>query len=86
MTVLAFCLLAALPPAIAQGPAPSTGTGAAGAAASPAPPAASAGANRAAARDADARVCLEFASNLQVIACAEKYRRHRRKGWRRSDP
>jgi hypothetical protein len=27
--------------------------------------------------DADARRCLEFATNLEVIACAEKYRSHR---------
>jgi hypothetical protein len=24
--------------------------------------------------DADARLCLEFGTNLQIIACAEKYR------------
>jgi len=27
----------------------------------------------------DVRFCLEFATNLEVIACAEKYRPHRRK-------
>jgi hypothetical protein len=30
--------------------------------------------------DADARHCLEFATNLEVIACAEKYRPHKGKG------
>lgn len=29
-------------------------------------------------RNADARHCLEFPTNLQVIACAEKYRPHKR--------
>jgi len=31
-----------------------------------------------AATDADARLCLEFPTNLQVIMCAEKYRPHKR--------
>ena len=29
--------------------------------------------------DADARLCLEFPTNAQVIMCAEKYRRDRRR-------
>jgi len=35
--------------------------------------------SREAAADADARLCLEFPTNEQVIMCAEKYRPHRRK-------
>ena len=30
--------------------------------------------------EADARHCLELATNLEVIACAEKYRSQRRRG------
>jgi hypothetical protein len=48
------------------------------AAAAPAPPAAEKRAEPRAARGswtrADARVCLEFPTNLQIIKCAEKYR------------
>jgi len=29
--------------------------------------------------DADARACLEFATNPEVITCAEQYRPHKRK-------
>ena len=66
-------LFLACPAAIAQGQAPNPSP----AAATP-PPAASAPPatterGRAAAH-ADARVCLEFPTELQVIACAEKYR------------
>lgn len=31
------------------------------------------------AADADARACLEQPTNLRVIACAEKYRQHRKR-------
>ena len=48
------------------------------AAAVPAPPAAEKrtepGATRVAWTRVDARVCLEFPTNLQIIKCAEKYR------------
>ena len=48
------------------------------AAAAPAPPAAEKRAEPRAARGswtrADARACLEFPTNLQIIKCAEKYR------------
>jgi hypothetical protein len=70
--------LAALAPASAQTPAtpqPPAGTVAAPAAAS-----ASQSPNRAQRDplgDADARHCLELASNVEIIACAEKYRSHR---------
>ena len=36
-------------------------------------------ANPSAVPDADARACLEFASNPEVIMCAETYRPHKRK-------
>lgn len=34
---------------------------------------------RASVMDADARLCLEFPTNLQVILCAEKYRPDKRR-------
>ena len=57
---------AALPFAFAQTPAPDKRT-----ADEPAPATSSQPARL---RDADARRCLEFPTNLQVIVCAEKYR------------
>ena len=62
----------AQPPAAAQQPAP-----AAPAAAAPAPAAQAQATPRATHRvpsTTDARACLEFQDNLQVIKCAEKYR------------
>ena len=63
---------------LAQAPADAPGAGAAPAVAAVAPAApqprpAERGRQRAWTW-ADARVCLEFANNLQVIRCAEKYR------------
>ena len=71
-----FAALAALPLAIAQGPAPDADAadatvGTPGAGAKRASRAA-----RVAAVNDDPRICLEFPTNLQVIACAEKYRPH----------
>jgi len=67
-------ILAALSPESAHAQA----TQGAPAAAAPAPPAAEKRAEPRAARGswtrADARVCLEFPTNLQIIKCAEKYR------------
>lgn len=72
----------ACPVAIAQGqapnPSPAATTPPRTAPAPPPPPAASAPPARTvrgrATAHADARVCLEFPTELQVIACAEKYR------------
>ncbi len=65
-------LFLACPAAIAQGQAPNPSP-----TATTPPPAASpppAPTERGRAAHADARVCLEFPTELQVIACAEKYR------------
>lgn len=69
-------LLMACQPAIAQDQSPKASP-AATTVASPAstPPAQSE--RQRADTHADARVCLEFPNDLQVIACAEKYRRAR---------
>jgi hypothetical protein len=71
--VVLLAALAALPLAIAQGPAPdadaadaAVGTRGVGATL----PLRTA---RGAATNEDPRICLEFPTNLQVIACAEKY-------------
>jgi hypothetical protein len=71
-------ILAALSPESARAQA----TKGAPAAAAPAPPAAAPvaekraepRATRGSSTRADARVCLEFLTNLQIIKCAEKYR------------
>jgi hypothetical protein len=59
----------------AQTPAPTAPTGAATNAPRPATPTPSTRVKRVAPpTDADARHCLELPTNLEVIACAEKYR------------
>jgi hypothetical protein len=56
----------------AQAPSPASGTSQA---AANTPAASATGRTKTGGGEhADARVCLEFATNLQVIACAEKYR------------
>jgi hypothetical protein len=75
---VAFMLLAASSIAVAQSPAPSTNAGSS--AATPSrdeakPPTAASGDEA-----ADARRCLEFPTNLEVIRCAERYRHPKRKG------
>ena len=73
---LAFFFLACSS-AVAQGQAASNAP-----AAAPAPPAVSAPpppTDRPRDAHADARVCLEFPTALQVIACAEKYRPAKRR-------
>jgi hypothetical protein len=55
-------------PAATNTPAPSAPAQNARASSAPVRP-------RSGAAPADARVCLEFPTNLQVIQCAEKYRR-----------
>ena len=92
---ITFCLLAAISTATAQAPAPAAKAPAATAqatnpAATPPPaPAASSPklemkpavrASREAVVDADARGCLEFPSNQEIIRCAERYLPHRRAG------
>lgn len=68
-----IAMLLACAPAMAQGQAPK-GAPAAGTA-PPASPAAPPPSERQRAdTHPDARVCLEFPNDLQVIACAEKYR------------
>lgn len=80
LAVAAFSIVAALPSARAADPAPpGTGAGAAPRAERPQEPQTPAARPRGeAVRDADARHCLEFPDNFQVIACAEKYRPHKR--------
>lgn len=75
---LVFAVLAALPPALAQRPAPNANHGASAAAQAQEETTRQNRATRDRARDADARRCLEFPTNLQVIMCAEKYLPQRR--------
>jgi hypothetical protein len=77
-TAIVFSILAALPPAVAQSPAPNASPSASAVAPSQERSKPPIRANRDAAMDADARHCLEFPTNLQVIICAEKYRPHKR--------
>ena len=68
-----------LPAAFAKDPAPSVPPGTSEVQliqASPKPPTR---ANQDAAANVDARHCLDFPTDLQVIMCAEKYRPHKRK-------
>lgn len=69
--VLAVALSSAGVPALAQNPAPAAKAGGAQPAKAPAK-----AVRRAANRTtwADARVCLEFPTNAQIIKCSEKYR------------
>ncbi len=77
-TTLMLAMLTGSPAAIGQSPPPNAGTAAQVAAPAQAPARASAEANRASA--ADARNCLGFSTNLEVIKCAEKYLYRRPKG------
>ena len=77
-TIVVFSILAALPPAVAQSPAPNA-SGASAIAPSQDGTRLLIRENRDAATDADARLCLEYPTNLQVIVCAEKYRTHKRR-------
>jgi hypothetical protein len=76
--VVVFAILAALPPAVAQSPSPNASPGASAVAPSQDGTMPPIRASRDATTDADARLCLEFPTNLQVIMCAEKYRPHKR--------
>ena len=75
---LALTTLTMLPPAFAQNPAPKAAAvaPAAGSSQEPARPPA----DRGAAVSADARLCLEFPTNVEIIKCAEKYRQKKRNG------
>jgi hypothetical protein len=76
LMLVAFVLV---PPVLAQNAPPNATTGT-----STVAPTDATARQAARARDDDStkdpRVCLEFPTNLQIIACAEKYRRHRRNG------
>ena len=61
-------------PAPAPAAAPSTAAAPAAAATTPRPARAKSKAKKRSWTWADARVCLEFPTNLQIIRCAEKYR------------
>ncbi len=76
--VVALTALAVLPPVFAQTatPKPAAIAPAAGSSQEPVRPPA----DRAATVNADARLCLEFPTNLEVIKCAEKYRQRKRNG------
>ena len=82
IAAILLTILAALPSAFAKDPAPSTITRASGVELTQAVPKPPTPQKREAApapdADADARHCLEFAANLEVIMCAEKYRSHKR--------
>lgn len=73
--VVLSMLLVVFPYAAAQSPAPSAPSGAsAGAPPQPEPKPPTRARRVAPPTDADARHCLELPTNLEVIACAEKYR------------
>jgi len=74
-----FAVAAGVSIASAQVSAPNSGSAAAGTATADAGTPPPMRPSREAAADADARLCLEFPTNEQVIMCAEKYRPHRRK-------
>lgn len=80
ITMLMLATLAGSPEVVAQNPAPSTGAAAPMATPSQEPARAPGEARRAAMPSADARNCLEFPTNLEVIKCAEKYLYRRPKG------
>lgn len=77
-TVLALSLLAVIPALAAQNVVPNPKTGAATIEPPQEVKKPPARARQSASPDADARTCLQFPNNLQVMACAEKYRPQRR--------
>jgi len=74
-----FAVLAGLATAMAQSPAPSDASAATPAATPQRETKGSIPSARESKTDADARLCLEFPTNAQVIMCAEKYRPDRRR-------
>ena len=77
---VAFSLLAAFSSAGAQSPRPSASAPAPAATPAQKEAASPIRADRDVATTADARRCLEFPTNLEVIKCAEKYLQRRRNG------
>lgn len=75
--VIVLLVWAAIPWAQAQSPVQATATGVATAAPSAKPVAATVSADPLPS-SADPRVCLEFPTTAQVIACAERYRPRKR--------
>jgi hypothetical protein len=74
-----FAVLAGSTTAVAQSPAPSEGSTATAATTPQRETKGSIRPARESATDADARLCLEFPTNAQVVVCAEKYRPGRRR-------
>jgi len=78
IVILVLSLVASMPPVAAQGTAPNAPAAAPIAAPSQEAAKPPIQANARVAPDADARACLEFPTNLQIIKCAEKYLPHKR--------
>ena len=74
-----FAVLAGLATAMAQSPAPSDASAGTPVATFQRDVNGSIRPARESATDADARLCLEFPTNTQIIMCAEKYRPDRRR-------
>jgi len=78
IAAILLSIFMALPAAFAGESAPSTNTGGSGVELTQSVPKRLAPPSRVAAPDPDARHCLEYPTNREVIACAEKYRAHKR--------
>ncbi len=78
--VVALSVLVVFSSAAAQSPPPGASASGPGVTAAQAASASPIRANRDASTAADARRCLEFATNLEIIKCAEKYLQRRRNG------
>jgi hypothetical protein len=74
VAAMAGAILAGIHPAVTVAQAPKAAPEAVAAAPAPAAAAPAAHAKKPAWTRADARVCLEFPTNVQIIRCAEKYR------------
>lgn len=79
IAITLFAVLAGLTTVNAQSPAPNDASAATPAATPQREMKGSIRSARESATDADARLCLEFPTNTQVIMCAEKYRPDRRR-------
>ena len=73
LAVVSMLALAVTSTVGAQGTAPGSNAGAPSTTPAPAQPTAPPQASPPATSDADARLCLEFPTNHQIIVCAEKY-------------
>ena len=78
IVILVLSLFASMPPVAAQSAAPNAPAGAPVAVPSQEAAKPPIQPNARAAADADARACLDFPTNLQIIKCAEKYLPHKR--------